>query len=207
MEKKEIYSALIGGTFFAVPYLTQTAALLPSLVIGTVAFGAGTLLFSTREDNLKVQNRSLWLTLEEAKNNNKKIVEHIPLIEDKEVKITLNNISSKVTKIINTISKKPNKIDNLNNFFEYYLPVTVKILSRYDELENQRLSSTESKKFFESTKKMLIEIDEAFNKMLNSLYQSEIIDTSAEMKVLNSMLKADGFDENEIKREMEVKSE
>ena len=37
-----------------------------------------------------------------------------------------------------------------------------------------------------------------FKRILNSLYQSDIVDADAEMKVLNTMLTADGFDETMI---------
>ena len=45
---------------------------------------------------------------------------------------------------------------------------------------------------------MVSDINVAFNKILNNLYQSEIIDTDAEMKVFNSMLKSEGFSDNEL---------
>lgn len=49
-----------------------------------------------------------------------------------------------------------------------------------------------------STINMLASIDKAFRNILNNLYQKEIIDMDAEMKVFSSMLKADGFNENEL---------
>ena len=44
------------------------------------------------------------------------------------------------------------------------------------------------------TEKMIQEINQAFKKQLANMYQSDIIDTDAEMKVFESMLKADGYD-------------
>ena len=41
--------------------------------------------------------------------------------------------------------------------------------------------------------------------ILNSLYQSEIIDMDAEMKVFSSMLKADGLNEDELNIKKEEK--
>ena len=45
-----------------------------------------------------------------------------------------------------------------------------------------------------STKNMLKKINEAFKKQLSNLYQSDMIDTDAEMKVFEHMLKSDGYD-------------
>ena len=44
------------------------------------------------------------------------------------------------------------------------------------------------------TEKMMAKIDDAFKNQLAGIYQNDIIDTDAEMKVFDSMLKADGYD-------------
>ena len=67
-------------------------------------------------------------------------------------------------------------------------------MSKYDEIENQKLNTEDSKKFMESTQKMVKKINEAFKKQLSNLYQSDMIDTDAEMKVFDTMLKSDGYD-------------
>ena len=202
MNNKDTISAVIGGTFFAIPYLALSTPNLPSLLIGTAAFGAGELVLSGFvKESLKDINRPLWLVLEDAKKNNRKIIEKIPLIDDEEIRESLNSINDTVTKIIDTVTKNPEKADNINNFFEYYLPVVVKVLDRYDEIENQKLSSTEAKKFTTSTKKMIREADNSFKKILDNLYKSEMVDTDAEMKVFNTMLKADGIDDTDLNKE------
>ena len=124
---------------------------------------------------------------------NNKIEKIIPKIEDIELANIIKEISETATKIIDTIESKPEKLKKNNNFFNYYLPVTVNILNKYDEIENQRLTTEESIKFMESTKEMVTKINDAFKKQLSNLYQSDMIDTDAEMKVFDSMLKADGY--------------
>lgn len=124
---------------------------------------------------------------------NNKIEKIIPKIEDIELANIIKEISETATKIIDTIESKPEKLKKNNNFFNYYLPVTVNILNKYDEIENQRLTTEESKRFMESTKEMVTKINDAFKNQLSNLYQSDMIDTDAEMKVFDSMLKADGY--------------
>lgn len=205
MKNKEIVSAAIGGAFFAVPYLVLAAPLLPSIAIGAVAFGAGELLLGDEKPTLKETNRKLYNILETAKKQNKKILQMIPQIEDEEIRKQLNEIHESVSKIISTVEEKPKKVNQTNNFFDYYLPITVKLVERYDEIENQKLSSSESKKFLQSTNKMVGEIDRAYQKILADLYRSDIVDMDAEMKVFDSLLKADGFNDAEfpIKKEEE----
>jgi len=205
MKNKEIVSAAIGGAFFAVPYLVLAAPLLPSLAIGAVAFGAGELLLGEEKLTLKDTNRKLYNILETAKKQNKKIAQMTPMIEDKEIQQQLNEIRDSVSKIISTVEDKPKKVNQTNNFFDYYLPITVKIVERYDEIENQKLSSSESKKFLQSTNKMIGEINRAYKKILADLYRTDIVDMDAEMKVFDSLLKADGFNDAEflVKKEEE----
>ena len=99
-------------------------------------------------------------------------------------------------KIINTVIDKPKKIKNIRNFLNYYLPVTYTILQRYDEIENQKLSTKETKKFMNSVEEMIEKIKIAFEQQLSNIYQTEMIDTDAELKVFETMLKSDGFIDN-----------
>lgn len=199
MKNSEIVSAVVGGTFFAVPYLALAVPLAPSLAIGAAAFVAGELVFKTDYvKTLKETNISLYNILQNAKRQNKHILEMIPKIDDEDIKKNLKDINDTVEKIIKTIEKNPEKEKKLKNFFDYYLPVTVKLVDRFDEIENQNISSKDSKKFYENTSKTIEEIDNVFKKFLNNLYESDMSDTNVEIKVLNSMLKSDGLDSNSI---------
>ena len=129
MKNSEVISAVVGGAFFAVPYLALSVPILPSLAIGATAFVAGELVF--KKDtiiSLKETNIDLYKVLEKAKKQNKHILDMIPMIEDKEIQMNLNEINDSVNKIIKTIEKNPEKEKKLKNFFDYYLPVTVKLV-------------------------------------------------------------------------------
>ena len=127
----------------------------------------------------------------------------IPLIDNVTVSKNLNEIHDSVNKIIKTIEKEPKKERFLKNFFDYYLPVTVKLVDRFDEIENQKINSTESRTFNESTIKMIEEINGVFKSFLNNLYKDDMLDANVEIKVLNSMLKSDGLGKSEIKVEVD----
>lgn len=195
MKNASAISAVIGGAFFAVPYLALSAGLLPSLAIGTLAFGAGELIFRDKEKTtLKEENRSLYDTLMEAKMQNKEILSIIPQIEDEEMKRNIKEIADSANKIITTVEKNPKKVKNINTFFNYYLPVTLNILKKYDEIENQRLSTQEGKKFMLQSQEMIKKVNIAFKNQLSNLYKTDMVDTDAEMKVFDTMLKAEGYD-------------
>ena len=195
MKGKEAISAVVGGAFFAVPYLALSFTLAPALAIGCAAFGASELLLSGLEkvDNLKETNLPLYKKVTNAKKQNKEILEMIPKIESGYTKTNLNEINETVTKIIETVEKNPKRADKLNNFFEYYLPVLLKIVKKYDEVENQKLVSKEGNDFMKKADNMIYDTNNAFKSILASLYSSDIIDADADMKVYDMMLKADGI--------------
>lgn len=194
MKKEYIFSAILGGTFFAVPYLALGVQLVPSLAISAVAYGAGTLIFKDRSKiDYSTKNTNLYEILKNAKSQTTQIFDISKQLEDRELIANVQDICNTSNKIIDTLSKNPGKLSQVNNFINYYLPLTIKILQRYDEIENQKLNSEESQKFMKSVRDMIAKIKEAFHEQLNNMYQAEIIDTDAELKVFEEMLKSDGF--------------
>ena len=192
-----IISAALGGVFFAVPYLVLDTSILLSLGIGAIAFGAGNLVFSNK--GLKEKKTStidnLYNVLNKAKSNNAQIYSIINKVENKDLRKNISELHETASKIIDTVSKKPEKLQKAKTFFEYYLPVTLKILTKYDDIENQELDDEEIKKFMKNTEDMISKIEKAFKAQLANVYQSDIIDTDAEIKVFGQMLNAEGFDD------------
>lgn len=199
MKNKDVLSAVIGSAFFALPYAALSVAFLPSLVIGVSAFGASELVCSSfKKETLKETNNSLYKKINIAKKQNSEILNLLPQIENDVTKKNLNDIHDTVGKIIGIIEKEPKKELNAKNFFEYYLPVLLKIVVRYDEIENQKLVSKDGKRFIEKADKMISDTLNAFKQILASLYEKDIMDADAEMKIYETMLKADGIVEDDL---------
>ena len=198
MKNKEVVSAIVGSAFFAVPYIGMSIALAPALVIGCAAFGASELVLSSIKgrETLKDTNRKLYQKIITAEKQNKEILNLIPKVESESTRNNLKEIHNTINKILGTIEKNPTKAKTLNNFFDYYLPVLIKIVNKYDEVENQRLISKEGKEFMKMADKMISDTNKAFETILSSLYQKDIMDADADMKVYNLMLKADGIVED-----------
>ena len=199
MKNKEIISSVIGASFFAVGYLGLSVALLPAALMGAGAYVASELVINGAKKEIKKQEENNFKSkIEEAKKKNRHINEMVLEIDSDEVRDYMKDINKTTARIINTIEK--NNIDNKtsNKFFDYYLPICVNIIDRYDEIENQELTSKDSKKFMDSSIKMIKETSYAFKKILDNLYEKDIYNNEAEMKVYNQMLKADGYDSKEL---------
>ena len=136
------------------------------------------------------------MKLNNAKKQNKEILDLVPKVDSLETKCNLSEINETVDKIIKTVEDSPNKAKKLDNFFDYYLPVLIKIVKRYDEVENQKLVSKEGKGFMKKADNMINETAKAFKTILASLYKNDIMDADADMKVYDLMLKADGIVDN-----------
>ncbi len=195
MKGKDLVSAALGSAFFAVPYVALATPIIPAVAIGAAAFTASELVFSSfkPKETLKTTNITLYEKLTKAKRENKQIINLIPKIDSMEIRDCLNHIHDTVDKIIKEIEKNPRKEKNIKNFFEYYLPVLVKITDRYDEIENQRLVSSEGKSFMKKANLMIKNTKDAFDTILASLYQKDIMDADAEMKIYDMMMNADGI--------------
>ena len=195
--KGQIISAALGAAFFAVPYIGMGISILPSLGIGIVAYGAGNLLFSDSKNAEEVTEKvkTFYEILTDAKKQNAEIYAMISKVENKELQNDIKEVHDTASKIIDTISKNPNKQNQAQSFFDYYLPVTLKILKKYDDIENQGLDNEDVKKFMKSTENMISKIKKSFKSQLSNLYQADMLDTDAEMKVFESMLNSEGFND------------
>jgi len=200
MKYKEIASAILGSAFFAVPYLGLSLALVPSLAIGGCAFAASELVFSgvKQKQTLKETNKTLFDKIQDARKQSKEIKKLINRIEKNDIKEKLSEINDTVDKILLEVEKNPKKEKNLNNFFDYYLPVLVKITKRYDEIEDTRLTAQDEIKFMNRAENIINDTNKAFKTILSSLYQKDIMDADADMKVYKLMMKVDGIAEDGI---------
>ena len=99
MKHKDIVSAVVGGTFFAIPYLGLSIAFLPSLIIGVSALGASELIFTDAKVNENIdEERSLNKRLDKARKENKELKRVIPNIENRDTQNALGEITVSVDK-------------------------------------------------------------------------------------------------------------
>lgn len=192
---KHIMSAVIGGSFFAATSLMLGLEFYYiSLPIGIAAYIAGNLVLSDNKKNeIKDTRKNFYEILTEAKRINGEIYSIINKLEDKKIIENVKEIYNTTARIIDTVSKNPEKLKQTNSFFSYYLPVTLNILIKYDEIENQKLESKSGEKFMESVQETIYKTNIAFKSQLSNLYNSDMIDIDAEIKVLDTMLKTEGY--------------
>ena len=172
-----------------------------AIILEIIGIIVGNLLFSANnktQKNVEIKEYNIKNVLEEAKKMNADILNMINRVEDDILKENIREIYQTASKIINAVSKDNKKMRNVKNFFTYYLPETLQLLKKYDAIENQKLGNA-SNDFMKKTQDIVVKINEAFKKQLEQIYQDDIIDTSADIKVFDAVIKSDGYGESDFK--------
>lgn len=107
---------------------------------------------------------------------------------------------STITKnIIDTIRKNPNKLPLVKKFFNHYLPISLKLINSYKELNNQTIEGENIKKAKIEIEKSIDLINTAFKKLLDNLFEDVVLDVSSDISVLETLFTQEGLTENEFK--------
>ena len=131
-------------------------------------------------------------------------------IPDDEVSRKLYQLEDTTGKIFAYVEKHPAKLPETRRFMNYYLPTALKLVEKYcqyDEMDVQVASVVQAKKDISDS---LDTIDVAFNNLLDSLYQDDVLDVATDIQVLETMLVQEGlsgkkdFMEAEVDLETEI---
>jgi len=114
-------------------------------------------------------------------------------IPDEEMTDKISRLEAVSAKIFEQAKSDPDKLPQMRKFMDYYLPTSLKLLNTYAELDNQGVEGeniSESKHRIELTMDTLVK---AFENQLDRLFASDALDVSADIDVMQNMLRADGL--------------
>ena len=107
-------------------------------------------------------------------------------IPDKVLSDSMDIMETAGRKIIKTVEKYPDKAQQINRFARYYLPEIVKLMQTYVELEENGASD----QILTELRNNSVTTANAFENLLDSLYNTEVMDLSTDIEVLDSILKS-----------------
>lgn len=110
----------------------------------------------------------------------------------------LLKLESIMDRIFTQVRKDPKSAQNLRKFMNYYLPTTQKLLSAYVELDKQKedvANVTNTKREVESA---MDTINEAFENLLDSLFEEVAWDVSSDISAMRAMMAQDGLTPDDI---------
>ena len=112
-----------------------------------------------------------------------------------------------VRRIFQRAEAHPEIIPDLKKLMDYYLPMTVKLLNAYADMDAQPVQGetiTASKREIEAT---LDTLNLAFEKLLDSVFADTAMDVSSDISVLNTLLAQEGLTEDDFSKMKKSKSE
>ena len=187
--------SVIAGSLGAIVSMICNLTFFQTLLVTLLMWGGGYIL-SLKEPKLKSPVTD-DMSVEEYLNYGKEAVEHLQYrarqIDDIQLSNKISNISFSIESIIDSLNKNPDKFTRHRKIFSYYIPSTVSLLDRYDEIEDKRLTSKNSKEFMNNVVNVIDALDLAYKNMLNNIYEDDITDSSADIQVLNDILKMEGY--------------
>ena len=105
----------------------------------------------------------------------------------------ISRIEVLVQRIFDRAEEHPEVIPDLKKMMDYYLPMTVKLLKAYAEMDAQPVQGEtilNSKAEIEAT---LDTLNTAFEKLLDELFADTALDVSSDISVLNTLLAQEGL--------------
>jgi|GEM_PF-3141495 len=114
-------------------------------------------------------------------------------IADPDVSARIDRVEELTDSIYKFIETHPEKKSQVTTFMDYYLPTTLKLLSAYAQFEDSASTGenvTAAKKNISSILDTLVD---GFALQLDRLYETDVIDISGDIKVLEQMMARDGL--------------
>lgn len=99
-------------------------------------------------------------------------------------------------RIFEQVQKDPSKEKDLRKLMNYYLPTTTKLLNAYADLNDQPEAGENIRETKRQIEGSMDVINEAFEKLLDDLFQEQAWDLSSDLNVMKTMMAQDGLTED-----------
>lgn len=114
-------------------------------------------------------------------------------IPDEVMSAKIDHIEDITKKILDYQKQNPGRDSELRSFLDYYLPTTLKILRSYAQLDAQGIQGENISAAKARIEGMMDKVVEGFEKQLDRLFQTDTLDITTDVEVLEQMLKKDGL--------------
>ncbi len=113
--------------------------------------------------------------------------------DTEEMSDKLYRLESIMNRIFEQVKKNPQSADDLHKLMNYYLPTTKKLLEAYVELDRQAVQGENVQQTKREIDSAMDTINEAFEKLLDSMFQDMAWDISSDISVMKTMMAQDGL--------------
>ena len=115
-----------------------------------------------------------------------------------EISAKISRMDLIVEKIFERAQKHPEIKPDLKKMMTYYLPMTVKLLDAYEEMDRMPLQGENIKSSKKEIEDTLDTLNQAFEKLLDSVFQDTAWDVSSDISVLHTLLAQEGLTDDDF---------
>ena len=145
-------------------------------------------------------NKDLKEAILSGRNYIRQIREANDAIPGEEISRKLDRLEKITEKIFNYVEKHPEQLPEIHKLMNYYLPITLKLVNTYKDLDAQPVQGANiitAKSEIEDT---LDTISIAYEKLLDDLFHDIAFDISTDISMLETMLSKEGLTDNGFKK-------
>ena len=122
-------------------------------------------------------------------------------IAQPELSAQIDELEDISRKIFNEIIRRPKKAPEIRRFLGYYLPVVLKLLDTYSNMNAQDVGGENIGQTLKKIEGMMDKVLQAFRNQLDSLFHDEALDASTDITVLEGMLAREGLLTGELRED------
>ena len=156
----------------------------------------------TPESLKKVQNYTGNPEVDELLEKGREMIADIrrenDLIPDSSLSEKLDVLENRCAEIFRAVYDKPNRVSQIRKFMDYYLPTTLKMVRGYRMLDERGITGQDAVYARNRIDDALLVVLQGCEKMLDKLYQDDVLDLTTDIDVLEQMLKRDGLSESDL---------
>ena len=95
--------------------------------------------------------------------------------------------------IFDCVRQHPEKLSQIRQFLNYYLPTTIKLMEQYVTLQNQNVKTENITAGMQKIEDLLDKVIVAFQRQLDALFESDVVDITADIRVMEQMMASEGL--------------
>lgn len=146
------------------------------------------------------QKRELRFTIDMGQNYIKQIRSINDALPEEEISNKLDRLENIVSQILEHIESNPKKLSEVNKFTNHYLPITLKLVTSYKELNEQPVQGENITNAKNEIEKSIDFINTAFEKLLDDLFEEMALDISTDISVLETLFTQEGLTKKDFEK-------
>ena len=132
-------------------------------------------------------------------------IQHLnDIIPGEPISSKVDTIKLQASRILDRVEQHPEQASQIKELLKYYLPMMIKLLNAYAELD-RGADTANARKSKSEIEGALDSLNTAFGKLLDRLYEDTTMDVKSDVDVLNNILSREGLNDGGLKADENTK--